>query len=209
MASRQRLRFGNGCAKALPRDDRGYRTIGVSLAVARGDQGGADAGVETDLFIDGPRVGLEGTGLPALGLAEHRADQPVEQVDRLVGQARRDVQHGGDQRRVPALPLVAGDVLNRGATGLTSELRQARLMDEVAATGLDADGAHMLQPLDQAEHGGGRGSLRHLPQPGEPAQIAPLPVSGERVEAFALLDGKPAGQPAMRLPPRAMTQFDA
>ena len=92
--------------------------------------------------------------MPSLGLAEHRADQPVEQIDGLVGQAGGEVERDGDQRRVPALPLITGDMLDRGAAGLAGELRQARLMDEMAAPRLDADGADMLQPLDQAEHGG-------------------------------------------------------
>ena len=89
--------------------------------------------------------------MPAVGAAEHRADQPVEEVDRLIGQARSDVQRRGDQRRVPALPLVTVDMLHRGAPGLAGELRQAHLVDEMAAARLDVDGAHVLQPLNQAK----------------------------------------------------------
>ena len=194
-------------AEPLPRDHRGDRAVGVLLAIAGGDQRGADAGIEADLFIDRSRIGLEGAGVPSLGLAEHRADQPVEQVDGLVGQAGGDVERGGDQRRVPALPLITGDVLDRGAARLARKLRQARLVDEMATPGLDADGAHMLKPLDEAEHGGGLGRLRHLPQPGEPAQAAALSVFGQGIEALALFGGKPPGQPSMRLPARAMTQI--
>jgi hypothetical protein len=35
---------------------------------------------------------LEGAGMPPLGLAENGADQPVEQVDGLIGQAGGEVQ---------------------------------------------------------------------------------------------------------------------
>jgi len=203
----QRLGFRDRGTKPLPRDHRGDRAIGILLVIAGRDERGADAGIEADLLVDRPRIGLEGAGVPSLGLAEHRADQPVEQVDGLVGQAGSDVERGGDQCRVPTLPLITGDMLHRGALGLAGQLRQARLVDEVAAPRLDADGAHMLQPLDEAEHGGGLGRLRHLPQPGEPAQTASLPMFGQGVEALALFGGKPPGQPAMRLPARAVAQI--
>ena len=52
-----------------------------------GDQRGADACIETHLLVDGAGVGLEGAGVPSFGLTEHRADQAVEQVDGLIGQA--------------------------------------------------------------------------------------------------------------------------
>ena len=87
----------------------------VLLVGLGGDQGGADARVETDLLVDGSGIRLEGASMPPFGLAEHRADQAVEQIDGLVGQAGGEIQADGDQRRVPALPLVAGDMLNRGA----------------------------------------------------------------------------------------------
>ena len=89
---RQRLGFGDGRAEPLPRDHRGDRVEGVLLVVAGRDQRGADAGVETDLLVDGAGIGLEGAGMPPLGLAEHRADQPVEQIDGLVGQAGGEIQ---------------------------------------------------------------------------------------------------------------------
>ena len=57
------------------------------LDFARRDQGGADVRVEADLLVDGAAVGLEGAGVPAFGLAEHHSDQPVKQIDGLVGQA--------------------------------------------------------------------------------------------------------------------------
>ena len=93
--------------------------------------------------------------MAALGASEHGPDQPIEQVDGGIGQAGAEVEAAGDQRRVPPLPLIAGHVLHRHAGGLARELRQARLMDQVAAACIDAEGANMLQTRDQAEHGGG------------------------------------------------------
>ncbi len=52
---------------------------------------------------------------------------------------------------MPPLPLVTGNMLDRGAAGLAGELSQARLVDEMAAAGINADPAHMLQPLDPAQ----------------------------------------------------------
>ena len=201
--------FGNGRAEALPRNHCGDRTIGIMLAVACGDQRGTDASVEPDLFIDRPRIRLGGAGMVSLGLAEHRADQTIEQVDGLVGQDRGDVQCCGDQGRVPALPLVAGHMLDSGAAGLANELCQTRLVDKMTAARLDADGAHMLQPLDQAKHAGGRGCLRHLPQPSEPTQTAFVPALSERIEALALLGRKRIGQPAVCLSPRTVAEVSA
>ncbi len=73
-----------------------------------------------------------GSGAAAIfGLAEHRGHQPVEQVNGPIGQGRRNVQGGGDQRCVPAPSLVAGNMLDRGAASLARKLRQVRLVNEM------------------------------------------------------------------------------
>lgn len=72
-------------------------------------------------------------------------------------------------------------------------------MDQMSATGLDADRADVLQALDQAEHGGGRAGLRHLPQPGQPALAGILTTARQGVEPAPLLRGKTLGQPMLRL----------
>jgi hypothetical protein len=125
--------------------------------------------------------------MPALGLAEHRADQAVEQVDGLVGQAGAEIQGGGDQCRLPTLPLIACNMLDRGAARLARELSQARLVDQVSAAGLDADRTDMLQALDHAEHGGRLGGLRHLPQPGQPTLAGLFPALRQRIQPMPLL----------------------
>ena len=63
---------------------------------------------------------------------------PTKRSNRSIAWSVRlaaEVQADGDQRRMPALPLVAGDMLDRGAAGLAGELGQARLVDEMAAAG--------------------------------------------------------------------------
>ena len=101
-----------------------------------GDQGGADARVETNLLVDGSGIGLEGAGVPPLGLAKHRADQTIEQIDGLVGQAGGKCPRLiGDQRRMPRCRFVAGDMLDGGAPGLARKLGEARLMDQCPRPG--------------------------------------------------------------------------
>src|SRR5208283_4327516 len=113
--------------------------------LAGGDQRSTDARVKTDFLVDGPGIGLERAGMATLGLAKHGADQAVEQVDRLVSQAGGEVQADRHQRRVAALPLVAGDMLHGGAASLASKQGKARLVDRPSTAGLDADRADMLQ----------------------------------------------------------------
>ena len=177
------------------------------VVLAGGDQRGADARIKTDFLVDGPGIGLEGAGMPTLGLAEHRADQAVKQVDRLVSQAGGEVQADGDQRRVPALPLVTGDMLDGGAASLASKLGKARLVDQMSTAGLDADRANMLQALDQAEHG--------APAWRPPASAATrsassgwfLPDAASAHRAASLLGGEPIGQPAIHFPPGLVAEL--
>lgn len=88
LRSRQRLRFRDARAEALPGNDRRNCPEGVLLVFARGDQGTANARIEADFFVDGLGVGLKGAGLPPLGLEEHRADQTIKQVEGVIGQSR-------------------------------------------------------------------------------------------------------------------------
>ena len=209
LRSRQRLGLGDGRAKPLPRDHGRDRTEGIQVVLAGGDQRSTDARIKTDLLVDGPGIGLEGAGMPALGLAKHGADQAVKQVDRLVSQAGGKVQADGDQRRVPALPLVTGDMLHGGAASLASKQGKARLVDQVSAARLDADRANMLQALDQTEHGARLGGLRHLPQPGQPVLVGLFPTPRQRIEPASLLGGETIGQPAIHLPTGLVAEHGA
>ena len=209
LRARQRLRFGDGRAEALPRDHRGDRVKGVLLVVARRDQRGADARVETHLLVDGAAIGLEGAGMPPLGLAEHRPDQPVEQIDGLVRQAGDQVEGDGDQGGMAALTLVAGDMLRRGAARLAGELGKTGLMHAMPAGRVEADRANMVQSLDQAEHGRGLCRFRHLAQPDEPALARFRSALRQRIQPPPLLGRQPVGQPTFDLSPRLIAQVDA
>ena len=163
-----------------------------------GDQGRADARVETNLFIDGSGVTLKGSGVSPLGLAEHRADQTIKHIDGLVDQTRANVQNNGDQRCVPPGAFVIGDMLDGRAPGFARELGETRLMDQVAATWFDPNPPDMFQTFDQTEHGGWCGGFRHLPQPCEPAQAGLFPTLRERIEPAPLFSRQALGQPPMR-----------
>ena len=82
-------------------------------------------------------------------------------------------------------------------------------MDQVSTARLDADGAHMLQPLDQTEHGARLGGLRHLPQPGQPVLVCLFPALCQRIELASLLGGETIGQPAIHLPTGLVAEFGA
>jgi hypothetical protein len=135
--------------------------------------------------------------MPPLGFAEQGADQPVEQIDGLVGQPGGEIYANRYQCRVPALAFIVGDMLDRGAPGLTRKLCQPRLMEEMTTALLDTDVTHFLQPLDHAEHRCGLGGFWHLPQPGQPRLAALFAAMGQRVEALALFGGQPISQPTM------------
>jgi hypothetical protein len=63
--------------KLFPRHQREDRVITIPLAVTSGDQRGTDARVETNFFVDGPRVGL------------HAGPRPCETLRRPGGQTGR------------------------------------------------------------------------------------------------------------------------
>jgi hypothetical protein len=98
-----------------------------------GDQRGADAGVETHLFVDGTTVGLKGACVASLGLAEHRANQAIKQIESLVGQTGAEVERDGNEGGVAALALESGDMLWCGAAGLAGELGEASLMHAMSS----------------------------------------------------------------------------
>ena len=110
---------------------------------------------------------------------------------------------------MPALAFVAGNVLHRCPVGLARELCQARLVDQMAATRLNADRANMFQAFDEAEHGGWLGRFWHLPQPGQPVLSALLTALGQRIEAPALFGGQAISKPAMHFLPGTMTNIGA
>jgi len=187
--ARQRFRFGDVHAKALPRHDRGDRLKRVLPGLTRRNQGSADPRIETDLLVDGASIGLKGAGMPCLGLGEHRADEPFEQVDRLIGQGGTEIEGDGGQGGVAALPFVSSKMLGRRPSSLTGKLREAGLMHAVPARGIDADRPDMVQALDEAEHRGRLCRLRHLTQPAEPALAGFRPALRQRIQPPPLLGG--------------------
>ena len=164
------------------------------------DQGGADARVETNLFIDGFCVPLEGAGMSSLGLAKHRADQAIKHIDGPIGQTGGNVQTNGDQRRVSPAAFVASDMLGGGASGFARKLGEPRLMDQVATAWFDANLTDVFQTLDQTEHRGWVGGFWHLLQPGEPTQTRRFATLRERIKPASLFGGQAVGQPTMHLP---------
>ena len=105
------------------------------------------------------------------------------------------------QRRVPSLPFVVGDMLDRGAARLAGELCQARLMDEMSSAWLRCRYARTcssrsIRPSMAARRGG----FWHLPQPGQPVLAGLFPAMRQRIEALALFGRQPIGQAGVALP---------
>ena len=148
LRTRQRFCLGYSRAEALPGDDRGDGIIRILLAVASGNQRGADMGIETDLLVDGPTIGLERAAVLPFGLAEHRPNQPVKQVDCLISQAGGEVEHDSDQASVSTRAFVSGQMLHRGAADFTGKLGQACLVDPVGPSRVDADRTDVNQTLN-------------------------------------------------------------
>ena len=171
----QCLSLRDGRAEPLPRNHRRDRPESILLVVMGGDQSGADACVKTHFLVDGATIRLESTGMASLGFTEHRTDQAIEQIEGLIGQAGGEIERGGDQRRMPPLPLVTRDMLRRGATGLAGKLSEACLMHTMSARGIETDRAHMIQALNQSQHRDRLRRFRHLAQPGEPGLVGFLP----------------------------------
>src|ERR1019366_7258200 len=130
----------------------GDRSESILLVVMGGDQRGADACVQTHFLVDGAAIRLKGAGMASLGFTEHRADQAIEQIEGLVGQAGGEVERDGDQGGMAALTLELSDMLCRGASGLAGKLGEASLMHTMSAPRIKSDRANMIQALDQPQH---------------------------------------------------------
>jgi len=209
LRTRQRFSLGYRRAEAVPRDDPGDRIKCILFAVARRNKGGADAGIKTDFLVDGATGGLERAGVLPFGFAEHRPDQPVEQVDCLVGQAGGEVERDRDQSSVSARAFVSGQMLHRGAAGFTGKLGQAYLVDAVGTSGVDAERTHVNQSLDQTQHRKRLRCLRHLAEPRQPALSALSAVLCERIQAMALIGRQSLGQPTLHLSSCLVADADA
>src|SRR5512135_84883 len=107
--------------------------------------------------------------MPTLCLAEHCADQSVEQIDGVVSQARDQVEGDGNQCGMTPLSFVSSDMLRRGTICLAAELCEASLMNAVATRRIESDRPNVVQALDQTEHRNRLCRFWHLAQPGKPA----------------------------------------
>jgi hypothetical protein len=136
-------------------------------------------------------ISLEGAGLAALGFAQHRANQAVEQIDGLISQAGGKIHADGDERRMPTLPLVTSDVLHRGTARLAGGCARRAWMNHMSMARLDTDRANMFEALGQAGHGGRFGGSRQLPRPTQPTLAAVFPTLNERIKPPPLIGRHP------------------
>jgi hypothetical protein len=100
---------------------------------------------------------------------------------------------------MPALALVACDMLHRGAARFAGELGKAGLMHSMPVRRIKAGCADMIQALDQTEHRARLRRFRHLAQPGEPALVGFRPTLRQHIQPTTLVGREPVGQPALDL----------
>ena len=149
--------------------------------------------------------------MSCLSLGEHRADKPLEQVDRLIGHGGAEIEGNGGQGGVAALPFVSSEMLGRRPSSLPGELHKTALMHAMPARGVVADCPDMVQAFDEAEHRGRLCRLRHLPQPAEPALAGFRPALCQRIQPSPLVGRQAIGQSSLDLPPcpKAKTNTEA
>jgi len=141
-------------------------------------------------------------GHAALPPCEHRADEPVKQINGLVCQVGDQIERNGDQGRMTALTFVPGYMLYRGTSGCAGELGMAALMHAMCAGWIDGDPVNMVQMLDQAQHCGRLSCFRYLAQPDDPALTRFHATFRQSIEPPPLFGQQPAGQPTFDLSPR-------
>ena len=174
---------------------------GSVAACARLNQGAATPGMGAGCCPE--RLGgSEGLGrtLP-LGLTEQGADQPVEHLDRGVGKLRLHLDGEGGEDREPPGGLEAGEVLGAHRPRRAGDEGIAGLVDAPGVRGLDRQGAHRLEPLDDPGEIGRGGRFRPFPQPGEARAGSALLDREEPVQPLALLR-REAGREIRRAPRR-------
>ena len=148
----QCLGLCNGCLETVPRQHRRDRVEGVALGLARRNQGGADLRIQPDLLVNRARIVLESADVSALGLAEYRSHQPIEQIDGVISKVGNQVQDDRGQGGMPPLRFVPGYMLRGRAAGLARELGKASLMHMMRTRRVEADRAHVGEAFDQSEH---------------------------------------------------------
>ena len=146
--------------------------------------------------------------MPCFGFAEHRPDQPVEQVDRLVGQTGGEIEADSDQGGVPALTLKAGHILHRGAAGFADKLSETRLMNPMSTRRVNPrqpDGFRRSISPSIAMGFAASGIWRI-----QASQLWLVPHGAASIYPIgAVIGGQSIGQTAMDCPPRLVAGLNA
>lgn len=116
------LGLGDARRQVFPADHAGDRGERVAVLVPGGDERVAEAGEQAHLVIDRALVADERRLLAPFGANEEPSHQPVEQPDRVVGEAHRRVEHGGDEDRAAPLDREGGEMLRGEPRALAGEL---------------------------------------------------------------------------------------
>ena len=155
---------------------------------------------QPDLVVDGlARLG-EVLREAVARSSEERADQPIVQVEDLVGQCGHRLERDRHQRRVPTVGLVLHDPIDGGLRPFPGQSQQAVLVDLVADRGGQAERPNRLQSLDVTHDVPGPG---RLPYPGQRADRASGRHDEQTVEPLPMLGAQRIGQQTKDLALRA------
>ena len=110
------------------------------------------------------------------------ADDPVVQVDHLVGDCGRSFDSQRDQRRIPALSLELHQVSRGHLAAFARDLQKTVLVNLAFDPGGQIESPPRLEPVDVFEHMLGVRLERRLPQPSKPGHAAFLLACEQMVQ---------------------------
>ena len=111
----------------------------------------ANPSIQSDFFIDSLAGGLKRLIAFALGFVEQTADEPIVQIENLVGECGHRFQQDGHKAAIPAFVIEPGEMLNCGSSTLTRKLQQSILVDALAELGWQFDCSDSLEAFDMGE----------------------------------------------------------
>ncbi|CAE6877153.1 hypothetical protein R69746_08842 [Paraburkholderia aspalathi] len=157
------LRFPHARCERIPRHDGLYRPERILAGLLRRDQCGADLCIEAHLVVDSLAIGCKALLVFVFRLGEEGSDEPIVEIEDLIGQRRGGVEQNRDERGVTPISFVFLELVDSSLTAFTRQTQQTILMDRVANSFRQTERSDCLQALDMCENGFRTGLARRLP----------------------------------------------
>ena len=209
---REAFGFRHAALEILPGQDLLDRSVGIVLGLARGDERLADLGVQAHLGVERLAVGRETLCVLILVAGEERADEPVVQIEDLIGERSARGQRDRDQRGVPAQRFEFLELIHGGLRAFAGHAQQSIGVDVAPEVRRQADVAQRLQAIEVGcdpcragfarrlaqprEHGDGA-ALVHIEQPVQRSLLCLVQRRAQELEDAALRAGVSLGAQAL------------